>query len=112
MVIEVIRYTIQPGEEAAFEDAYRQAAPLLEASNHCLGFTLTRATRERNRYLMSIYWDAPDGHLIAFRQSHAFKQYEELLQPYAAMVEEDGHYRKTGVELTKKQLVRLSGQPK
>ena len=112
MVIEVIRYTIQPGEEAAFEDAYRQAAPLLEASGHCLGFTLTRATRERNRYLMSVYWDAPDGHLIGFRQSNAFKQYEELLKPYAAMVDESGHYRKTGIEMTKKQLVRLSGPPK
>ena len=112
MVIEVIRYTIQPGEEAAFEDAYRQAALLLEASGHCLGFTLTRATRERNRYLMSVYWDAPDGHLIGFRQSNSFKQYEELLQPYAAMVDESGHYRKTGIELTKKQLVKLSGQPK
>ena len=112
MVIEVIRYTIQPGEEAAFEDASRQAALLLEASNHCLGFTLTRATRERNHYLMSVYWDSPDGHLIGFRQSHSFKQYEELLQPYAAMVDENGHYRKTGIEMTKKALVRLSGQPK
>lgn len=112
MVIEVIRYTVRSGEEASFEDAYRQAAPLLEASNHCLGFTLTRATRDRNRYLMSIYWDSPDGHLIGFRQSSAFAQYQELIGPYAEMVEETGHYRKTGVELTKKQLVRISGQPR
>ena len=112
MVIEVIRYAITAGEETAFEDAYRQAAGLLEASNHCLGFTLTRATRERSRYLMTVYWDSPDGHLIGFRQSAAFKEFQELLSPYAAMIEEDAHYRKTGVELTKKQLVRLSGPPK
>ena len=112
MVIEVIRYAIAEGEESAFEDAYRKAAVLLEASGHCLGFTLTRATRERSRYLMSVYWDSPDGHLIGFRQSTAFKEFQELLQPYAAMIEEDAHYRKTGIELTKKQLVRLSGPPK
>ncbi len=112
MVIEVIRYAIIEGEESAFEDAYRKAAALLEASGHCLGFTLTRATRERSRYLMSVYWDSPDGHLIGFRQSTAFKEFQELLQPYAAMIEEDAHYRKTGIELTKKQLVRLSGPPK
>lgn len=112
MVIEVIRYTIRPGEEASFEDAFRQAAPLLEASTHCLGFTLTRATRDRNRYLMSIYWDSPDGHLIGFRQSGSFAQYQELIEPYAEMVEETGHYRKTGIELTKKALVRISGQPR
>ncbi len=112
MVIEVIRYNIRQGEEAAFEDAFRQAAPLLEASNHCIGFTLTRATRERNRYMMSIFWDSPDGHLIGFRQSNGFPQYQELLQPYAEMVEETGHYRKTGIELTKQQLVRISGPPR
>ena len=112
MVIEVIRYAITEGEEAAFEGAYRHVAVLLEASGHCLGFTLTRATRERHRYMMTVYWDSPDGHLIGFRQSVAFKEFQELLLPYAAMIEEDGHYRKTGIELTKKALVRISGPPR
>ena len=112
MVIEIIRYAIQPGDEPTFEEAFRQAAVLLEASNHCLGFTLTRATRERNRYMMSVYWDSPDGHLIGFRQSGTFKEYQELLEPYADRIEETGHYRKTGIELTKKQLVRISGPPR
>ncbi len=112
MVIEVIRYAIRPGDETALEDAFRRAAVLLEGSNHCLGFTLTRATRDRHRYMMTIYWDSPDGHLIGFRQSNAFREYQELLQPYADMVEESGHYRKTGVELTKKALVRISGPPR
>ena len=85
---------------------------MLEASSHCLGFSLMRATRERQRYIMTIYWDSPDGHLIGFRQSAAFKQYQEHLAPYAATVEEDGHYRKTGIDLTKKQLVRISGPPR
>ena len=112
MVIEVIRYTVAAGEEAAFEEAYRAAGALLEPSSHCLGFSLMRATRERQRYIMTIYWDSPDGHLIGFRQSGAFKEYQELLAPYAPTVEEDGHYRKTGIDLTKKQLVRISGQPR
>ncbi len=112
MVIEVIRYTVAAGDEAAFEDAYRHAGELLEASSHCLGYSLMRATRERQRYSMTIYWDSPDGHLIGFRQSGAFKAYQELLSPYAALIEEDAHYRKTGIDLTKKQLVRISGPPR
>ena len=112
MVIEVIRYTVSAGDEAAFEEAYRGAGALLEASSQCLGFSLMRATRERQRYVMTIYWDSPDGHLIGFRQSGAFKAYQEHLAPYTPLVEEDGHYRKTGIELTKKQLVRISGPPR
>ncbi len=112
MVIEVIRYNVAAGDEVPFEEAYRSAGALLEASSHCLGFSLMRATRERQRYVMTIYWDSPDGHLIGFRQSAAFPQYQELLAPYAPTAEEDAHYRKTGVELTKKQLVRISGPPR
>lgn len=112
MIIEVTRYAVPSGDEATFEDAYRKAAVLLEASNHCLGFTLTRATLERGRYLMLVYWDSPDGHQIGFRQSNAFQEYQELLQPYADVVKESAHYRKTGIELTKKQLVRISGPPR
>ncbi len=112
MVIELIRYSVTAGDEAAFEEAYRSAGALLEASSHCLGFSLMRATRERQRYIMTIYWDSPDGHLIGFRQSGAFKEYQDHLAPYAAAVESDGHYRKTGIELTKKQLVRISGPPR
>ncbi len=112
MVIEVIRYAVRLGDEATFEDAFRRAAVLLEASSHCLGFTLTRSTRDRNRYMMSIYWDSPDGHLIGFRQSNDFREYQTLLEPYADQVEESGHYRKTGVEMTKKALVRISGPPR
>ena len=35
MVVEYIRYTIDTGSAAAFEQAYRDAAEALEASDHC-----------------------------------------------------------------------------
>ena len=57
-----------------FEEAYRNAGELLEASSHCLGFSLMRATRERQRYRDDdLLGFSPDGHLIGFRQSPAFK---------------------------------------
>ncbi len=112
MIIEVIRYNVEAGDESTFEEAFRSAGAVLENSGHCLGFNLMRATRERQRYLMTIYWDSPDGHLIGFRQSEGFKEFEALVSPYASMAEEDAHYRKTGIELTKKQLVRISGPPR
>ncbi len=112
MIIEVIRYIITPGQEPEFEIACRKAAHSLESSSACLGFSLTRATLERHRYLMLIYWDSPDGHLISFRQSPLYNDYQQSMGPYAEAVEEAAHYRKTGVELTKKALIRLSGPPR
>ena len=61
---------------------------------------------------MLIYWDSPDGHLIGFRQSPLFQDYQRNMGIYIDMVEESSHYRKTGVELTKKALVRISGPPR
>lgn len=112
MVIQVVRYTVPPGQELPFEEAYRQASKPLVRSSHCLGYSLTRAVKERNRYLLMVYWDTPDGHLIGFRQSPEFLEYTRRIAPYVDGVEEDEHYRKTGVELTKHQLVRISGPPR
>lgn len=109
MVIQVVRYTVPPGRELEFEEAWRQASRPLTRSTHCLGYSLTRATAERNRYLLMVYWDTPDGHRIAFQHSEDFAEVSRLIEPYAESVEEDAHYRKTGVELVKHQLVRISG---
>ena len=111
MIIELIRYRVAEGQESAFETACSQAGKSLTRSSHCLGFSLTRATAatERNRYAFTIYWDTPDGHLIGFRQSEDFAEFNRYLGPFATMIEEDQQYRKTGVELTKPQLVRISG---
>ena len=112
MVIQVVRYTVSPGEEMKFEEAWRQASKPLANSTHCLGYSLVRATNERNRYLLQVYWDTPDGHRIAFQQSADFEQVRRLLEPFTTGLEEDAHYRKTGIELTKHQLVRISGPPR
>ena len=111
MVIELIRYRIAEGQETAFETACSHAAKALGRNSHCLGYSLMRATAtaERNRYAFSVYWDTPDGHLIGFRQSADFAEFDRHLGPFAEMIDEDEHYRKTGIELTKPQLVRISG---
>jgi hypothetical protein len=38
MVVEYIRYTVEDARAEAFEEAYRQAAGVLEASEHCERF--------------------------------------------------------------------------
>lgn len=112
MVIQVVRYVVPAGREMEFEEAWRRAGRPLANSTHCLGYSLTRATVERNRYLLMVYWDTPDGHRHAYQHSPDFEEVRRLTEPFAEHMEEDAHYRKTGVELTKHQLVRISGPPR
>ena len=101
MIVEVIRYQIGEGQEAAFENAYRQAQPHLTDSQHCLGYQLTRCLKHRSRYLLLIRWDSVDGHLQGFRGSPAFQRFLALVAPFFRQVEEMEHYEPTGIELAK-----------
>ncbi len=98
MILEVIRYLIADGQENQFETDYGRAAEYLEASPHCLGYTLAHSGKEKNRYLMLIDWDSATGHLQGFRQSPDFGKFFALVKPYFNQIEEMEHYEKTNVE--------------
>ena len=99
MVLEVIRYQIAEDQEAAFEDAYRQAQKMLADSPHCRGYELTRCLKRRSRYVLLIRWDSVEGHLQGFRGSPAFQAFMALVAPFFKRMEEMEHYEPTGIEL-------------
>src|SRR5262245_22631993 len=101
MIVEVIRYRIAEGQEAAFEDAYRQAQKYLADSSHCLGYQLVRCLKHRSLYVLLIRWDSVEGHLQGFRGSSAFQHFMALVAPFFKQVEEMEHYEPTGIALVK-----------
>jgi hemoglobin len=101
MIVEVIRYQIVEGQDAAFEDAYRQEQNPLSDSPHCPGYQLVRCLKHRSRYLLLIRWDSADGHLQSFRGSPAFQPFMALVAPFFKQIEEMEHYQPTGIELVK-----------
>ena len=101
MIVEVIRYQIADGQEADFEESYRQAQKCLADSSHCLGYRLMRCIKHRGRYLLLIQWDSAEGHLQGFRGSPAFPRFMALVAPYFKQIEEMEHYEQTGIESVK-----------
>jgi heme-degrading monooxygenase HmoA len=96
-MIEIIRYTIAAGQEAAFEGAYAEAGAHLTASPHCLGYQITRCLEEPQRYIVRIEWDSLDGHLQGFRRSPAFRPFFALVRPFFDAIEEMQHYEELDV---------------
>lgn len=74
MVLEIIRYLIAEGREKQFENDYGKAAEFLDASPHCLNYTLARSNKEKNRYAMLIEWDSAAGHFAGFSEQPGFRQ--------------------------------------
>ena len=51
MVIEYIRYQVAEDRRADLEAAYAEAAKVLDASEHCLGYEVSRGVEEPGRFV-------------------------------------------------------------
>jgi hemoglobin len=97
MSIEIIRYRIPVGQEAAFEAAYAEAERYLAESPVCRSYQLLRCEEEPARYLLRIDWTSTADHLTQFRRSAAFPPFLALVRPFIGAVEEMQHYHPTAV---------------
>ncbi|ALN64956.1 antibiotic biosynthesis monooxygenase family protein [Lysobacter antibioticus] len=97
MIVEYIRYTLEPDACEAFERDYARAAVVLDASRHCLAYELSRCVDEPHRYLLRIEWDSAQGHLQGFRGSPEFREFLAAIRGYIGAIEEMRHYAPTAV---------------
>ena len=97
MIVEYVRYTIPAERGAAFETAYGEAAPSLDASPHCLAYDLARCVEDPTQYVLRIEWDSAAGHMQGFRGSAEFRRVFAAIRPYVGDIVEMRHYAPTAV---------------
>ena len=97
MVVEYIRYTVPARRAVEFEDAYRVAATILAADDHCLGFEVSRGIEDPDHYVVRIEWDSVEGHEQGFRRSPRFGEFFTLVKPFFDAIEEMTHYQPTTI---------------
>ena len=92
MIVEYTRYKIDEKRREPFERAYEGAGQALHSSSHCRRYELSRCTEYPDHYILRIEWDSEEGHLKGFRNSHEFKTFLALVQPYVKDIDEMRHY--------------------
>ena len=97
MIVEYIRYRIEPLRANDFVAAYETAVKSLKDSPHCLGYELAQCTEARESYTLRILWDSEEGHIKGFRTSAQFKPFFAAVQPFVKNVEEMRHYELTSL---------------
>jgi quinol monooxygenase YgiN len=97
MVVEYIRYRIPHERQERFEDAYRDAATSLDASEHCIAYELSHGVEESERYILRIEWDSLNGHEQGFRHSPEFQPFFAAVRPFVNEIEEMHHYNVTSI---------------
>jgi len=93
MVLEVAILDIRAGERAEFEDAFREATPLIATSPGFLGLELRKCIEEVDRYLLLVRWEALEDHVDGFRRSDRYQEWRSLLHRFYDPFPTVEHYR-------------------
>jgi heme-degrading monooxygenase HmoA len=73
---------VRPGEEEAFEAAFREASPIIASVPGYLGHELQRRVETPSRYLLLVKWETLEAHTVGFRGSPDYQRWRELLHHF------------------------------
>jgi heme-degrading monooxygenase HmoA len=92
MILERARFQIQPGAEAAFEQAFETARTVISQASGYHSLRLLRGIEHPSEYLLLIEWDSVADHMEGFRRSELYERWAELLKPHYAAPPEVEHF--------------------
>jgi heme-degrading monooxygenase HmoA len=95
VIFEVAILNVKPGQEAEFEAAFRQAAPLIAATPGYIGHELQRRIETPNRYLLLAKWESVEAHTVGFRGSPQYEAWKALLHHFYDPFPTVEHYELT-----------------
>jgi len=82
LILEVAVLDVRPGQEAAFEAAFREARPIIASMKGHLGHELQRCLEVPSRYVLLVRWATLEDHTQGFRGSPAYQEWKRLLHHF------------------------------
>jgi heme-degrading monooxygenase HmoA len=82
MILEAAILNIIPGQESAFEAAFRRAIPILTGKNGYISHELRPCLEHSNRYMLLVQWQTVEDHTIGFRGSPQYQEWKTLLHHF------------------------------
>jgi quinol monooxygenase YgiN len=82
MILEVAVLDVRAGEGARFEQAFRQAEPLIKSAAGYQRHELRRCLEAPDRYLLLVSWASLEDHTRGFRGSAAYQEWKALLHHF------------------------------
>jgi heme-degrading monooxygenase HmoA len=82
VILEHALLTVQPGRQAAFEEAFAQAKGIIAAMPGFGGLTFSRCIERDDGYLLLVQWARLEDHTEGFRRSPAYQEWRALLHSF------------------------------
>jgi heme-degrading monooxygenase HmoA len=85
MILELADIRIQPGQQAAFEEAIaRGLSTVISQAHGFRGAKVNHGIENPERYVLQIFWDTLEDHTVGFRGSDLFAQWRAIVGPFFA----------------------------
>ena len=84
MILERALITVKPGQADAFKTAFAKARPFIESSKGCRKVEMRPGIENPEDFLLLVWWDTVENHMVDFRESPAFQEWRAILGPLFA----------------------------
>jgi len=85
VILEIADIRIQPGQNAAFEQAIQHGLNTVASrAQGYKGAKVNRGIESPERYILQIFWATLEDHTVAFRQGPLFAEWRAIVGPFFA----------------------------
>lgn len=85
MILEIADIRIQPGQQAAFEEAIQRGlATVISRAPGMQGWHVRHSIESPERYVLQITWATLEDHTVTFRQGPLFTEWRAIIGPFFA----------------------------
>ncbi|MCX7257467.1 MAG: antibiotic biosynthesis monooxygenase [Polaromonas sp.] len=83
MILELADIRIQPGQQAAFDEAIvRGVSTVIAKAKGFQGYKVNKGLENPERYILEIFWETLENHTVDFRESPAFSEWRAIVGPF------------------------------
>ena len=84
MILELADIRIQPGQQAAFDEAIARGVAVISKARGYIGHSVHKGIESPERYVLQIRWETLENHTVDFRGSEAFASWRAIVGPFFA----------------------------
>lgn len=85
MILELADIRIQPGQQAAFDEAIQRGInTVIAKAKGFQGYKVNKGIENPDRYILEIFWETLENHTVDFRESPAFAEWRAIVGPFFA----------------------------
>ena len=86
MILELADIRIQPGQQAAFDEAIQRGVnEVISTAEGFQGYKVNKGIENPERYILQIFWETLENHTVDFRQSAAFGEWRAIVGSFFAV---------------------------